>query len=289
MKGYDSYESLFKPFLVIEYDIYLRWCIIKTILYRYLSTILYNIGRYISYSISFNRKILESATSSSANETISEGLSSHSNDMIVSDTELRELVRQGLIVDEVHEVLSYDRKNMPWIDNFINLLIKLKNQCDDPKEKAYHCLMREVFNAKVFHEASIQAGHIFKAEYLRNKIDDHIVDFIIQIGEVLQLPNLYVNQFKMTENLSSGSSSRTTSTVWSHFMLVKESTKAQCNYCDAKYKRASGNTTNLYKHLQRKHPSKVEHEAESTGEMDKFVTKEIPSFKLYIYTIFNDK
>ncbi|CAB4419696.1 unnamed protein product [Rhizophagus irregularis] len=43
--------------------------------------------------------------------------------------------------------------------------------------------MREVFNAKVFHEASIQAGHIFKAEYLRNKIDDHIVDFIIQIGE----------------------------------------------------------------------------------------------------------
>ena len=103
--------------------------------------------------------------------------------MIVSDTELRELVRQGLIGDEVHEVLSYDRKNMPWIDNFINLSIKLKNQCDDPREKAYHCLMREVFNAKVFHEASIQAGHISKAEYLRNKIDDHIVDFIIQIGE----------------------------------------------------------------------------------------------------------
>ncbi|PKK56010.1 hypothetical protein RhiirC2_858783 [Rhizophagus irregularis] len=84
----------------------------------------------------------------------------------------------------------------------------------------------------------------------------------------------------MTENLSSGGSSRITST---------ELTKAQCNYCDAKYKRASGNTINLHKHLQRKHPSKVEHEAESTGEMDKFVTKEIPSFKLYIYTIFNDK
>uniref|UniRef100_U9T1U4 BED-type domain-containing protein n=1 Tax=Rhizophagus irregularis (strain DAOM 181602 / DAOM 197198 / MUCL 43194) TaxID=747089 RepID=U9T1U4_RHIID len=74
----------------------------------------------------------------------------------------------------------------------------------------------------------------------------------------------------MTENLSSGGSSRTTSTVWSHFTLVEESTKAQCNYCDAKYKRASGNTTNLHKHLQRKHPSKVEYEAESTGEMDKF-------------------
>ncbi|RGB43201.1 hypothetical protein C1646_750105 [Rhizophagus diaphanus] len=86
----------------------------------------------------------------------------------------------------------------------------------------------------------------------------------------------------MTKNLSFGSSSRTTSTVWSHFTLVEESTKAQCNYCDAKYKRASGNTTNLHKHLQKKHPSKVEHEAESTGEMDKFVTKEIPLHKLII-------
>ncbi|POG57830.1 hypothetical protein GLOIN_2v1736298, partial [Rhizophagus irregularis DAOM 181602=DAOM 197198] len=117
-----------------------------------------------------------SATSSSANET-------QSKNMIVSDTELRELVRQGLVVDEVHEVLSYDRKNMPWVDNFINLSIKLENQCNDPREKAYHCLMREVFNMKVFHEASIQAGHISKAEYLGNKIDDRIVDFIIQIGE----------------------------------------------------------------------------------------------------------
>ncbi|GES81395.1 hypothetical protein GLOIN_2v1736298 [Rhizophagus clarus] len=84
-----------------------------------------------------------SATSSSANET-------QSKNMIVSDTELREL---------------------------------LENQCNDPREKAYHCLMREVFNMKVFHEASIQAGHISKAEYLGNKIDDRIVDFIIQIGE----------------------------------------------------------------------------------------------------------
>ncbi|CAB5102970.1 unnamed protein product [Rhizophagus irregularis] len=117
-----------------------------------------------------------SATSSSANET-------QSKNMIVSDTELRELVRQGLVVDEVHEVLSYDRKNMPWVDNFINLSIKLENQCNDPREKAYHCLMGKVFNMKVFHEASIQAGHISKAEYLGNKIDDRIVDFIIQIGE----------------------------------------------------------------------------------------------------------
>ncbi|PKB94533.1 hypothetical protein RhiirA5_438554 [Rhizophagus irregularis] len=71
----------------------------------------------------------------------------------------------------------------------------------------------------------------------------------------------------MTKNLSSGGSSRTTSTVWSHFT--------------AKYKRVSGNTTNLHKHLQRKHPSKVdEHEAESTGEMDKFVMMRSPLFPL---------
>ena len=60
------------------------------------------------------------------------------------DIELRELIRQGLIVDEVHEVLLYDRKNMPWIDNFINLSIKLKNQCDDPREKAYQAF-RHIF------------------------------------------------------------------------------------------------------------------------------------------------
>ncbi|CAB4391000.1 unnamed protein product [Rhizophagus irregularis] len=61
-----------------------------------------------------------SATSSSANET-------QSKNMIVTDTELRELVRQGLIVDEVHE---------------------LENQCDDPREKAYHALMRGLFGMK---------------------------------------------------------------------------------------------------------------------------------------------
>ncbi|RGB23636.1 hypothetical protein C1646_774221 [Rhizophagus diaphanus] len=66
----------------------------------------------------------QSATSSLANETQSRSLT-------VTDTELRELICQGLVVDEVHEVLSYDRKNMPWIDNFINLSIKLENQCND--------------------------------------------------------------------------------------------------------------------------------------------------------------
>ena len=74
--------------------------------------------------------------------------------MIVTDTELWKLVRQGFIVDKVHEVLSYDWKNMPWVDNFINLSIKLKNQYDDLREKAYHFLIRELFSMKVFCDAS---------------------------------------------------------------------------------------------------------------------------------------
>ena len=78
---------------------------------------------------------------------------------------MRELIRQGLVVDEVHEVLSYDRKNMPWVDNFINLSIKLENQCDDPREKAYHALMREIFNNRAFMK------HLFKlVSFLRRKI-----------------------------------------------------------------------------------------------------------------------
>ena len=119
----------------------------------------------------------QSATSSSANET-------QSKNMIVSDTELRELVRQGLVVDEVHEVLSYDRKNMPWVDNFINLSIKLENQCDDPREKAYHALMRELFSMKAFRDAFSQDGFVSGAEYYRYKIDNHITDFCVRKGKV---------------------------------------------------------------------------------------------------------
>ena len=96
---------------------------------------------------------------------------------------MRELIRQGLVVDEVHEVLSYNRKNMPWVDNFINLSIKLENQCDDPREKAYHSLMRELFSMKAFRDASSQDRLVSKAEYYRNKIDNHITDFIIQMGQ----------------------------------------------------------------------------------------------------------
>jgi hypothetical protein len=106
-----------------------------------------------------------SATSTSADEI-------QSKSVTVTDTELQELIRQGLVVDEVHEVLSYDRKNMPWVDNFINLSIELENQCDDPREKAYHALMRELFSMKAS-----------KAEYYRNKIDNRITDFINQIGQ----------------------------------------------------------------------------------------------------------
>ena len=117
-----------------------------------------------------------SATPASADETQSRSLT-------VTDSELQELIRQGLVVDEVHEVLSYDRKNMPWVDNFINLSIKLENQCDDPREKAYHALMRELFRMKAFHDASSQDELISKAEYYRNKIDNPITDFINQIEQ----------------------------------------------------------------------------------------------------------
>ena len=72
---------------------------------------------------------------------------------------------------------------MPWVDNFINLSIKLENQCDDSREKAYHSLMRELFSMKAFRDASSQDGLVSKAEYYRNKIDNHITDFIIQIGQ----------------------------------------------------------------------------------------------------------
>jgi hypothetical protein len=117
-----------------------------------------------------------SATPASADETQSRSLT-------VTNSELQELIRQGLVVDEVHEILSYDRKNMPWVDNFINLSIKLENQCDDPREKAYHALMRELFSMKAFRDASSQDGLISKAEYYGNKIDNRVADFIIQIGE----------------------------------------------------------------------------------------------------------
>ena len=40
--------------------------------------------------------------------------------------------------------------------------------------------------------------------------------------------------------------------------------------------RTGGNTTNLHKHLKKHHPSKIETKTEITGNMDRFVLKEIP-------------
>ena len=43
--------------------------------------------------------------------------------------------------------------------------------------------MRELFSMKAFRDAFSQDELVFKAEYYRNKIDNHITDFIIQIRE----------------------------------------------------------------------------------------------------------
>ncbi|CAG8559438.1 3458_t:CDS:2, partial [Funneliformis mosseae] len=83
-----------------------------------------------------------------------------SRSLIVTDTELQKLVRQGLIVNEIH---------------------KLKNQYDDSREKVYHSLMRELFSMKAFRDVFSQDGLFSEAEYYRNKIDNHITDFIIQM------------------------------------------------------------------------------------------------------------
>ena len=62
------------------------------------------------------------------------------------------------------------------VDNFICLSIELEKQSNDPREKSYHALMREVFSIKASREAFIQAGIISKAQYFGNKIDNRIID-----------------------------------------------------------------------------------------------------------------
>jgi hypothetical protein len=86
----------------------------------------------------------------------------------------------------------------------------------------------------------------------------------------------------MSEN--STTSSRTHSVVWSHFTIIEDEQKAQCNYCGVTYKRTGGNTTNLHKHLLKKHPGKIEKVTENTGPIDKYVTGEVPVsiYNLYI-------
>lgn len=55
----------------------------------------------------------------------------------------------------------------------------------------------------------------------------------------------------------------------------------------ANYKRTGGNTTTLRNHLRNKHPTKLEPEVETpTGEMDKFVTKDIP-VSVYLFFFFS--
>lgn len=58
----------------------------------------------------------------------------------------------------------------------------------------------------------------------------------------------------------------------------------------AKYKRTGGNTTSLRNHLKSKHPNKLETEVEVIGDMDKFVTKDIPVsiYFLYYFLYFNE-
>lgn len=51
------------------------------------------------------------------------------------------------------------------------------------------------------------------------------------------------------------------------------------------YKRTGGNTTNLHKHMQKKHSSKIETEVES-GKMDKFVKKELPVNVFFLFLHF---
>ncbi len=87
------------------------------------------------------------------------------------------------------------------------------------------------------------------------------------------------------------SSSRTYSTVWAHFTILEEDgisfiCKIYCYFTiiiRKKYKRTGGNTTSLYNHVNTKHPNKIETETENTGDMDKFITKNIP---VSIYSFF---
>lgn len=53
----------------------------------------------------------------------------------------------------------------------------------------------------------------------------------------------------------------------------------------AKYKRTGGNTSSLHSHLKSRHADKLEAEIETTGAMDKFVTKDVP-VSIYFYFYF---
>ncbi|CAG8566248.1 7570_t:CDS:1 [Diversispora eburnea] len=101
----------------------------------------------------------------------------------VTATELQELLQQGVKLKKINQVLEYNRDNDPWIDNFIHLSMELEKQSKDPKEKAYHKLMREIFNTKMFYEASKQDRFESRAEYYKNKIEDCVFEYLSQVGE----------------------------------------------------------------------------------------------------------
>ncbi|RHZ81270.1 hypothetical protein Glove_122g4 [Diversispora epigaea] len=73
---------------------------------------------------------------------------------IVTTTELQKLVQQGI-----------------------------KKQNKNSREKAYHKLIREVFNTKTFYNVSKQNGLISQANYYKNKIKDRVFEFLSHVGE----------------------------------------------------------------------------------------------------------
>jgi len=54
-------------------------------------------------------------------------------------------------------------------------------------------------------------------------------------------------------------------------------------YKRQEYKRIGGTTSNLQRHLEKKHPSKLNLDNKKMGSIDKFVNAIPVSFKLYIY------
>ncbi|CAG8697946.1 14281_t:CDS:2, partial [Dentiscutata heterogama] len=88
----------------------------------------------------------------SATNPLSEPNESTITTGIVNVTELQELIRQGGIIDKIHEVMSYDRESNPWIDDFINTSMELEKL-------------------------------IFQANYYKNKIEDYVFEFLSQFRE----------------------------------------------------------------------------------------------------------
>jgi len=52
------------------------------------------------------------------------------------------------------------------------------------------------------------------------------------------------------------------------------------------YKCSSGTTSNLHRHLQNKHPTKLDVEDKNKGSMDKFIVNAIPVSFEFLYYFF---